>query len=422
MAESWPYILGMLGLLLASGFFSGSEAAFFSLTPSQRRGLANGSAVDRMASRLLGKSERLMMAILFWNLAINIFFFTVASKLAIEASRLGTWEALPAAITVIALLLMVMGGEFLPKTAAVTRPLLFVRLVVVPLGVAVRAIDVVLPLVRMVNEYSRRLVWPGFRAEQYLELADLDRAIELSTHDARLFEQEQQVLRNIIRLSEIKAVEWMRPRTQYVVFTPPLSLGQLGGLKTPSGYMLVTNDDGTDIVSYVNISALRPGGDFDLNLLKRNPVVVPWCATIASALSSLRDAERRVALVVNEFGETIGVLTWEEIIEAILQSSKAPSLRELAKAEIRPVSDSLWLATGMTKLRRLENVVGIRLASARGRTIAGVLQEQLHRLPEEGDECTLEGLSFRVVQAAARGEILVQVTKLPNLEENQDGG
>ena len=278
-------------------------------------------------------------------------------------------------------------------------------------------LDTILPAIRIVNEYSRRLIWPGFKSEPYLELHDLDRAVELSTQDARLFEQERQVLRNVIRLSDIRVEEWMRPRTQYLVFTPPLSLDQLGGIKTPSGYMLVTDSAGSDVTHYIDISTLADPEDLNLDDYRQQLVVVPWCATIADALNSLKTARKRVAVIVNEFGETIGVLTWEEIIEAALQSASTPTQRELAKAEIRPVGNNLWLATGMTKLRRLEHVLNISLSTSKGLTVAGMLQEELHRLPEAGDQCSLHGLRLTVIEAELRGDILVQVEKLSGGED-----
>ena len=79
----WAYLPGIFLLLLASAFFSGSEAAFFSLKVSQRARLAKGIAAARLAEQLAKRSERRLMGILFWNLAINIAYFSLVSKLAL---------------------------------------------------------------------------------------------------------------------------------------------------------------------------------------------------------------------------------------------------------------------------------------------------------------------------------------------------
>lgn len=403
LTEIWPYLPAALLLLVISGFFSGSEAAYFSLTPGQRRNLSKGSSSERAAAKLLSRSERLLMGILFWNLGINIAYFSLVSKAAIQLDE--TYAAL---LTLLALLAIIVFGEFFPKSLSVTYPIFVARTVVLPLSFALRLIDFCLPLVRIVNEGSRRLLWPGFKSEAYLEISDLDRAVSLSTEDEYLFDQESEVLRNVIRLSEIRVEEWMRPRTQYRSFRPPLTIDQLGGERTPSGYMLVTDAEGRDVHGVIDLSAIRPDQSKDLTGLQQSLVVVPWCASVADALSKLKESGKRVALVVNEYGESVGILTWEEIFEAVLQADHSLSQPALAQAEIHLESEGVWIATGMTKLRRLERVLGRRL-EGRSLTIGGVIQEQLHRLAEKGDRCEFEGLQLEVLDAGLRGEILVRV-------------
>lgn len=89
------------------------------------------------------------------------------------------------------------------------------------------------------NLLSRRLIWPGFKSEPYLEVSDLERAISLSTTDAKLVAQEQAALRNIVLLSDIRVDQWMRPRTQLLTFRPPVSLADLNGQMTPNHWLAV---------------------------------------------------------------------------------------------------------------------------------------------------------------------------------------
>jgi CBS domain containing-hemolysin-like protein len=418
LASIWGYLPGMLVLLLLSAFFSGSEAAFFSLTLTQRRTLLRGSSSARLAHQLVGRSERLLMGILFWNLAVNLTYFSLVSRAALSLP-VATHASL---LTITGLVSIIIFGEFLPKSLAVLTPLVVVKIVAWPLSVAIRLLDGFLPVIKLVNEASRRLLWPGLKPENYLEQADLERAIELSTDDAQLAEQERQVLRNVIQLSEISVEEWMRPRTQYRSFVPPLTMEQLGGEKTASGYMLVTNQSGREVTSAIRLSSILPDDIDDLAAKKKPLVVIPWCATIAEALKRLRHAKRRVAVVVNEYGETIGILTWEDIFEAILHSEDSLSHRELVRAEVRLESPGVWLASGMTKLRRLERLMGRRLDVGRNLTVGGVVQEQLHRLPELGDVCSLEDLLLEVVQVGEMGQIMVRISQAPTMSAESTGG
>ncbi len=409
--EVWAALPVMIALVCVSGFFSASEAAFFSLTMAQRSTLAKEGGSGLVAHALLSRPERLLTGILFWNLAINISFFSVASRISLAVSTTNVENvSLPAIITFGSLASIIAFGEFLPKSVAVVRPLLIARYTAIPLALAVRVLDNILPTIKVVNEASRRILWPGLKPESYLELSDLDRAVELSTEDSSLFEQESQVLRNIIQLGDIRVEEWMRPRTEFLTFKPPISLEQLGGQRTPSGYMLISDRSGREVVSAIDLRNLRPSEADNLEEHKQPLVVVPWCATMAETLRKLIARNRRVAAVVNEFGETVGILTWEDMFEAILQLHNVRSHREFAKAEVHPVAENEWVATGMTKLRKLERVIGRRINDTNNLTVGGIVQEQLHRLPEVGDGCQVEDLKFEVIEAGMRGEILVRIT------------
>lgn len=407
VAPTFKYIPWMAILIAVSGFFSGSEAAFFSLSLSQRRSLKKSSG-SALALSLLERPERLLMGILFWNLAINLAYFTLASKAALAV---GDSSSLAAGVTLGALLAIIMFGEFVPKSFAVGKPLLFIRFVSVPLTVAIRILDACLPAIKLVSEFSRRLVWPGLKPEPYLELEDLDRAVASPSEESELFEHERGVLRNIIRLSEIRVEEWMRPRTQFLTFRPPVSLADLGGQKTPSGHMLITDAEGKEVVSAVDLSRLRPEDSEDISSKAQPLVVVPWCATIADALRKLTETRRRVAIVVNELGESIGILTWDELFEAILQIDGSTQ-RNLTSAEVSLTEDGSWLATGMTKLRKLERVIGQRLEIAGPQTVGGVMQESLRRLPEPGDECVVGTLHFEFVETNESGESVIRVRSI----------
>ena len=114
---------------------------------------------------------------------------------------------------------MIVLGEMLPKTIGVLQPRVLASLVSLPLAALVRALDPVMPVFTAANNLLQRLLFPNFKREPYLEISDLERAIELSTADAHLAAREQSALRNIVLLSELPAEELMRPRNQYPSFS-----------------------------------------------------------------------------------------------------------------------------------------------------------------------------------------------------------
>ena len=211
----------MAVLICCSAFFSGSEAALFYLRRSDRQRLQSGNTAQRLAATLLDDPDRLLTAVLFWNLVVNITYFAIVSIIGIRLERQHR-GAEAGMFGLAALLLVIFCSEMLPKNLAVLQPRLVAAWVSLPLATAVRALDPVMPTIRFANLVSRRLILPRFEPEPYLELGDLERAIHLSTTDPTFMQQELDVLQNIVSLSEVRVDELMRPRRQFLAFRPPV--------------------------------------------------------------------------------------------------------------------------------------------------------------------------------------------------------
>lgn len=223
---AWLSAMGLL--ILFSGFFSSSEAALFLLNAQQRRELAEGGRRQRLAAKLLEDSDRLLTAILFWNLVVNVTYFAMASIASLRLEAAGQREY-AGGFALVSLLTIIMFAEMLPKSLAVLQPRRFATWLSIPLAAAVRVVEPIIPALRLANLVSRRVIWPRFKPEPYLEVADLERAVQLSTTDATLLQQEKTVLQSIVALSTMRVDELMRPRTQFVSFRPPVSLDDLAG-------------------------------------------------------------------------------------------------------------------------------------------------------------------------------------------------
>ena len=402
----------MAALLCFSGFFSASEAALFYLHRRDRGAFERGNRAQRAATKLLDDPERLLTAVLFWNLVINLTYFTLASIAAFELERdetAGRWAV--AIWTFGALLTIIFFGEMAPKSLAVSHTRLLAAIVGIPLSAAVRALDPLLPILKTANLLSRRLLWPSFRPEPYLEVADLERAVTLSTSDAALLEQEETVLHNILALSDFRVDELMRPRTQVMSFRPPISLSDLQGKLPRSGYILVTETASDEIASAIHIKSLSVIPEERLESLSEAVAYVPWCTSVADALDEMRLRDRRVVVVVNEYGETIGIVTYDDILDNIFSQKASRSERLLNRQSIREVSSGAWQVTGMTSLRRLARYFDIDRKPGKTVTVAGVMHETLGRFPAVGDECRWGGFLLRVIEAAEHGPLIVEMTK-----------
>jgi len=418
LLEILPWLSAMVVLIGCSAFFSASEAALFSLKQQDRRSLKAGTHAQRVAAALLGDPDRLLSAVLFWNLVVNMTYFAVASIVGIRLERNGAiGQTATYAFAAGSVLAIIFFSEMLPKTLAVIGARTLSGLFGLPLAVAVKVVDPLMPVLRVTNLLSRRLVWPRFKPEPYLEVADLERAIELSTTDAQLAEQEQAVLSNIVAMSDIRVDEWMRPRTQFLSFRPPVSLADLEGQMTPSGYLLVTDPDGDEITAAIDLQNLAAIPAENLERYASPVLYIPWCATVADAFQKLRQERREVVAVVNEFGDTIGILTFEDILDTVFTYVPSRSGRLLNRDPIEQVDDRVWQVTGVTSLRRLARYLDMEIPHSKNTTLAGVVQETLQRLPAEGDSGRWGPFEFQVIEAANRAYILVELS----LADDADG-
>ncbi len=409
LISNWPLLLAMLPLMALSAFFSASEAALFSLRHQDRKQLRTGSSAARQAVRLLEDPDRLLSAILFWNLLVNIVYFALASKIGLRLRDASISSSLVATFTVGSVLAIIFFSEMLPKTIAVLKARQLSSLLSVPLTVAVRAVDPLMPTLRAINLLSRRLLWPTFQPEQYLEVSDLARAIELSTDDGLLADGERAVLRRIVRLSDTRVDECMRPRSQVVTFQAPVRWSDVQDRIPPSGYLLITEGETAEIVSALDLDRLYDLPDEHLERYAEQVVYVPWCTTAADALQALEAEGRDTAAVVNELGETIGVLTRRDVLDLVFSSRRTRSERLLHQQPLRQVREGVWKASGMTNVRVVAERLGCALPESDSVTLVGVLQESLQRLPAVGDRCLWGPLELEVVSTPVGHPVVLHV-------------
>ena len=392
-----PGLLTMTVLLLCSAFFSASEAAMFSLRRAERRELLKGKKSQQIIARLLDDPDRLLTAVLFWNLLMNLSFFTIGSIISLEIEQAG-YPTAAGAFALGSLVTVIVFGEMLPKSLGVLQPQRLAVWLAIPLAVTIRIVNPLLPVFRLATLLSRRLLWPNFEAEPYLHIRDLERAVKLSGADTTLVEQEQRVLESIVLLSDIRAEELMRPRTQFLSYHPPVTLADLKARPPAGGYLLVTEADSEEVAAAIALDDVWRIPDGPLDLLAEPVIYVPWSTHAADVLELFRRRKREVAAVVNEFGETIGILTFDDILDTLFSGAPSRSERMLRRDPIRPITPGVWHVTGMTSVRRLARHFQIEKPATHSVTLSGVIQEVLERLPVPGDECQWGPFHFKILE------------------------
>ena len=417
----WPLLVAMATLMGFSGFFSCSEAALFSLSRSARDAMRRGTDQERFAESLLHSPDRLLTAILFWNLLINMAYFALASVVSMRIGKVEgapTWA--PEVFALAALLAIIVMSELAPKNLGVLNPRGMAALLSLPLGAATRVLDPILPTLKMLSNASARLLMPKFESEPYLGIEDLERAVELGsgeTHDDELLLfQERQVMHRLVDLASATAEELMQPRKRLTVAPPDLALSELDGVQ--GEYLLLTEPDSEEIAAAVPVNRL-PFADPQRLSRGADPVVyAPWCSSGADTLHLLRRKGRRVAAIVNELGETIGIVTLERLLDAVLRDVAHADPDDIHAPRMRLISGGDWEASGATPIRKLAKRVRQQSVphdptwaaaaeafdSVRSVTVGGFLQETLERRPAVGDRVVQGGLEWTVVSGPEHEE------------------
>ncbi len=406
-------LISMFGLMLLSGFFSGSETALFYLNREEIRRFRKGRSSERAAASLLDRPNRLLIAVLFWNLVVNLSYFSLASVITIRLGEdYGATSA--SAFGLITLAILVIFGEVIPKSVAVTLRRPIARLVSFPVYWSVRIVDGIIPLMNVVTVLLRRLFWPSMRTESYLSPEDLERAVSLSSTDKTLNTEEQRLIDTVLDLSDIQAHEWMRPRSQIRWFQPPVHLDQVIDDCRDMDYVLITEEDNEEITTAVSISGLREIPTRHLEHYAEEVVYVPWSASLAGVLGEMRHRVSNVAVVVNEYGETQGVLTYEDLLDGIFRKGGTRTGRLLGRPPIRRIDNEVFHVEGITALRVMAAYFNIPFHPGRSASIAGYLQEQLGRVPEVGDTARWEHLQIHVVEKKETSRLLLELrTAIP---------
>ena len=123
----------------------------------------------------------------------------------------------------------------------------------------------------------------------------------------------------------------------------------------------------------------------------------------------MQRGDRPVSVVVNEFGETIGILTLDDIIETVFSQQPTRSGRLLNQQAVKEISPGCWRVVGITSLRRLSRYLGFSLPDSKSVTVSGLVHEQLERLPQSEDECEWGPFRIQIIDAPQRGHLVVDL-------------
>jgi CBS domain containing-hemolysin-like protein len=185
----------------------------------------------------------------------------------------------------------------------------------------------------------------------------------------------------------------------------------LQGNVPPGGYLLITEPDTDEIASAIPLDRYTGNSDSTVWDAQSNPVVyVPWRMKASHVLETLQKEKKEVAAVVNEYGETIGILTFDDLAYSIFAIVPSRSRLLFNQAPVRCNGEGRWLVSTMVTLRRIERYFHVELPEHEPSTVGGILEEMLEHFPQEGDQCDWGPFHWHVLVRNVAGIFDVEVT------------
>jgi putative hemolysin len=393
----------------ASFFFALAETALFSLSKWQSRQLAERHPrAGGTVTRLLAQPQDLLATMVLGNTFASAAMLAVAAWMALH----GHWPPVPTFVGL--LLLILIGCEVWPKTLAVRRPEQWALRVVQPLSLIMR---VSLPLCRVaqnLNQAILKAVVPRPpQPASALNDADYQELLEMAFQEGALAQSERDIILQIVNLDQRTAREVMKPRSQMAAISDDLSIEEMiAAARRYKRRRLPIYDENLDtIVGVLNTRVLLLDPQVDLADAIEFPSFVPEAMNLLQLLKSLQRQQRGLAIVLDEFGGTAGIVTMEDILAELIgkiRSEVAPEGFVMEK-----LGPNKWRVAGTLRLDDFRREYPSLGDVPEVETMGGLLTSLLEIVPAPGESATFGGLKLTAHVADERRvrEVLVEAVK-----------
>ncbi len=406
-------IVGLVILLAGSAFFSATEIALFALSKLQVRRLRQDHPVPgQLISELLDRPQRLLSTILFGNTLVNIATAVLGYDL---LQRLAPHHANLLAVPVMTLLILLC-GEVTPKAILIRRPAFFAPKLAPVINRFERGTRPVRRGFEALSELIVRRIelWPYFSARRARDGAptsdEYRTLLTASEHAGIVRREERDMVHKILALDKMHVREIMTPRVdmQYVedTLTPDEMAATLRRIKHRR--VPIIHDSPDTIEGLLNVKEFLMNPHRGLDEVVELPNFIPDTMRVGKLLKTFRKQEHPVAIVVDEYGGTQGMVTLEDILEEIIGEIEDEfDTREILIQKLGP---GHWLINGKARLELVNSECGLILRAAGSETIAGWIIAQLGALPKDGDEVRVDNvrvIACKVVKNRVR-EVMVE--------------
>ena len=399
------YALISLVLLMLSAMASGSEVAFFSLTRSdleeleESSDIASGRVLD-----LLSNPDRLLATILVTNNMVNICLVITVTQLVGEVfSFSGVWEFV--FNTVIITFLLLLFGEIMPKVISQSKPVKFSRLISLPLKF-LRWF--VYPLAFILMRTSSKVSRLATRNAE-ISIEELADAVDLTETGS---EEEQKMLSGIVAFGQTEVVEIMHSRVDITGLEYEASYDEVRKIIVETGYsrIPVYGDDLDDVRGVLYVKDLLPyigeSSNFEWQKLLRKPYFVHEHMMIDDLLKKFQKKKIHIAIVVDEYGATQGLISLEDILEEVVGEITDESDEDEDKL-YEKIGERTYIFDAKIHIGEFVRAIGydedaFSDVEGHAETLAGLMMELKRDLPRRGDEFQSHGVKFFIATMDGR--------------------
>ena len=417
MVPTWQWVSLFLGLLL-SAFFSAAETALTASGEARVRHLVETGGWRGMLLKVWQRHpERILSTLLLGNTLANV---GLGSLTAVIAHDLGADSKL-AIVTGLTTVVVLVFGEITPKTFA-KRHARGAALALIPLVVLFYFL--LWPFAWLFVQIPRgiaRALGLGEVTSEPVTSQELEYLIEQGAKHGSLDETKEQLLSSVLAFTKALVKEIMIPRTQVVALEESASFDEVTKLieETELSRIPVYRNSLDEVVGILFVKLLlidmRKGIDpakFQLSRYLRPPFFVPEVMKVSKLLKEMQRRKTHLAIVVDEFGGTSGIVTLEDVVEEIVGEIHDES--DVEEKRIKVLSDGLVLADGSVPVRELEDHLGVDFPEGGDyETLGGFLTATAGRVPPAGSLVVWGGLTFTVKQADDRRVLKVEIARKP---------
>lgn len=399
-------IVILIFLLGLSAFFSSAETSLTTINKIRMRSLAEeGNKRAKMVLKITDNSAKMLSAILIGNNIVNLSASALTTSIAYSFGG----SAVAAATGIITVLILIF-GEITPKTVATIHSDTLALLYAYPIHFIM---TIVTPISFVVNMLSRGILFllrvdPNGKASTMTE-TELRTIVDVSHEDGVIESEEKEMIYNVFDLGDAKAKDVMVPRV-HVTFADVESTYEelLEIFREDKFTRLPVYEETTDnVIGTINMKDLLlfdNTKEFHVRDILREAYFTYEYKSISELLVEMREASLNIAIVLDEYGETAGLITLEDILEEIVGEIR-DEYDENEEEFLKEINQEEFIVEGSMNLDDLNDRLELNLESEDYDSLGGFIIEQLDRLPEEGDEITTEDGIRMVVDSLDKNRV-----------------